>query len=381
MLSTSILYISITGELNGDFYGVPVSLSALAFGFVVLISLVPYILGYQLYLQFTRSAPAPTIHVGNAQLGCTFFIVTIWFIVLAINYGVGVMGRDIYEAPELVKLIIQITNRINPFYLGVFFIVGYQGSKRIIVLGIALLITLGILRAGLGIFMYVFLALIIRNHKNLRVSYHRLVPRLTIFIALILIITPHLYSIRSSMRESQNVNAEMSPTEIVLGRLVGRLSSISNTAFIYQNNDQFRSDVRTLDPAYFQRQMIAPLLGVWVIPEATPERLLINFHGSSLVNYSFMTGMPGNLTMAWFIDPIIAIFNAFTILPVLWLSFFFANKLALPYRNETCFLLLLYPLTSGVANELTSVLVSIVALLILFKFLNLFTHRVKSVST
>jgi hypothetical protein len=183
------------------------------------------------------------------------------------------------------------------------------------------------------------------------------------------------------MRESQNVNAEMSPTEIVLGRLVGRLSSISNTAFIYQNNDQFRSDVRTLDPAYFQRQMIAPLLGVWVIPEATPERLLINFHGSSLVNYSFMTGMPGNLTMAWFIDPIIAIFNAFTILPVLWLSFFFANKLALPYRNETCFLLLLYPLTSGVANELTSVLVSIVALLILFKFLNLFTHRVKSVST
>lgn len=375
MLLVSIAYTIITGNLNGDFYGVPLSLTDWEFTFVALISLAPYLIGYQIYKRFTRTAPAPTVRVGNALLGRTFFVVTLWFIFLAVEYGVGVMGRELYDAPELIKPFIQITNRISPFYLGVFFIVGYQGSKKIITLGIFLLITLGLLRAGLGVFMYVFLALLIRNHKSLRGAFRRHFFKLVLAVVLLPMVSSQLYAIRSEMRESQDINIDLSAAEIVVGRLVGRLSSISDTTFIFQNSDQFRSDVRVLDPLYFQRQTLAPLFGVGIVPENIPERLLINVHGGSLFDVSFMTGVPGNLTMAWFINPMIALMNAITMVLMVWLSLFFANKLDLPYRNEVCFMLLLYPLTSGVGNEFSFIAVSMVALILLFKLLRLFRFR------
>lgn len=375
MLSISIAYTLTTGNLNGDFYGVPLSMSGWEFTFVALISLAPYLIGYQMYKRFTRTAPPPTVRVGNALLGSTFFVVTLGFIFLAVKYGVGVMGLGLYDAPELIKPFIQIFNRINPFYLGVFFIVGYQGSKKIITLGIFLLITLGLLRAGLGVFMYVFLALLIRNHKSITSAFHRHFFTLVFAAVFLPIIVPPLYEFRSEMRESQDINLDMSVAEIVVGRLVGRLTSIGNTAFIFQNSDQFRSDVRLLDPLYFQRQTLAPLFGVGIVPENIPERLLINVNGGSLFDVSFMTGVPGNLTMAWFIHPMIALMNAITMVLMVWLSFFFANKLDLPYRNEVCFMLLLYPLTSGVGNEFSFIAVSMVALILLFKLFRLFRFK------
>jgi hypothetical protein len=377
MLSISIAYITITGELNGDFYGVPLSLSGWEFTCVSLISLAPYIVGYLIYLRFTRTAPAPTVRVGNALLGCIFFAVMLWFIVLAVEFGVGVLGRELYDAPALIKPLIQISNRINPFYLGVFFIVGYQGSKKVIALGIIFLITLGLLRAGLGVFLYVFLALVIRNHQTLRGSLRRHLIKLVLAAVLLPTAASQLYALRSEMRETQDINIDLTMVEIVTARLVGRLSSISNTAFIFQISQQFQADARALDPWYFQRQTLAPLLGVGVIPEDIPERLLINVHGGSLVDVSFMTGVPGNLAMAWFIHPVIALINAITLILMIWLSFFFANKLDLPYRNEVCFMLLLYPLTSGVGNEFSFIAVSMVALIILIKFIRLFRMRAK----
>lgn len=370
-LSISLAYILYTGELNGDFYGVPVRMGGMEFTFVTLISVAPYLVGYLMYRRFTRTAPAPTVRVGNALLGKTFFVVTLWFIVLAIKYDVGVLGRELYDAPGLLKPFIQVSNRINPFYLGSFFIAGYQGSKKIIALGIMLMIALGLLRAGLGVFMYVLLALGIRNHQQLRGMFRRHFFKLVLIIVLLPMAASQLYAIRSEMREAENVNASLSAIEIVTARLVGRLSSISNTAFIYEESRQFRSDVRALDLWYFQRQTLAPLFGVGIVPDDIPERLLINVNGGSLFDVSFMTGVPGNLTMAWFVSPLIALVNAVTMILLVWLSFFFANKLDLPYRNEVCFMLLLYPLTSGVGNEFSFIAVSMFALIVLFKVLRL----------
>lgn len=370
-LSISIGYVLFTGELNGDFYGVPVSMGAAEFSFVTLISLAPYLVGYYMYRRFTRTAPAASVRVGNALLGKTFFTVTLWFIVLAIKYDVGVLGRELYDAPGLLKPFIQITNRINPFYLGTFFIVGYQGPKKTIALGILLMITLGLLRAGLGVFMYVLLALAIRNHQSLRGALRRHLFKLVLAVVLLPLAASQLYALRSEMRDAEDVNASLTAVEILTARLVGRLSSISNTAFIFDNSQQFQSDTRALDPFYFQRQTLAPLLGVGIIPEDTPERMLINVNGGSLFDVSFMTGVPGNLTMAWFVHPLVALANALTMILMVWLSFFFANKLDLPYRNEVCFMLLLYPLTSGVGNEFSFIAVSMVALIVLFKLLRL----------
>lgn len=372
-------YILTTGRYNGDFMGVPVTLSLGEFSLSFIASVAPYLLGYFVYQRFSRRASPPTVRVSNALLGKTFFAVTIWFIVLAISYGVGAMGEGEYYAPAMLKPVIQITNRINPFYLGVFFIVGYQGSRKTIALGITLLIILGLLRGGLGVFMYIFLALVIRNHRNIRSAVRRHFFKIALSILAVPFVTTQLYSLRADLRGTEGLYAEISMVEMVGAILVGRLSSISDSSFIMQERAQFKSEAKQLDPWYFQQQLLAPLLGIGVVPEIIPERLLINAFGGQYFNVSYMAGVPGNLLMAWFIHPLIALINAITILTMMLLSFFFANKLNLPYRNEVCFMLLLYPLTSGVSNEFSFIPVFMIALIILFKMLRLLGKGMRAV--
>lgn len=374
-LFVSVAYILTTGTFNGDFYGVPVTLGSWELSFSILAAVAPYFFGYWLYLRFYRRAPAPTVRVGNALLGNAFFIVTLWFILLAYKYDVGVLGRELYDAPALIKPFIQITNRLNPFYLGAFFIVGYKGAKKTIALGIALMITLGLLRAGLGVFMYVLLALVIRNHRNFRGVFRRHFFKIVIMALVLPLGASQLYSLRSELRDKEDLDASLTATEIITARLVGRLSSISNSSFVLQEIAQFRSDVKPLDPWYFQRQSLAPLLGVGIIPEITPERLLINVNGSSLLDVSFMTGVAGNLLMAASKSPLIAVMNLITMISMCWLTFYIANKLALPYRNEVAFMLLLYPLTSGVGNEFSGLALSMLALVIVFTLVNSLSIR------
>lgn len=374
-LFLSVAYILTTDTYNGDFHGVPVTLGPWALSFSIVASVIPYFFGYWLYRRFSRRAPPPSVRVGNAVLCATFFVVTIWFIFLAINYGVGVMGGGLYDAPAMLKPFIQITNRINPFYLGAFFIAGYQGSRKIIALGITLMITLGLLRAGLGVFIYISLSLAIRNHRHFRGAFRRHFSKIALFVLVLPIATSQLYTLRSELRGQEDIDVALTVTEIVTARLVGRLSSISNSSFVMQEHVQFKSDARLLDPWYFQRQMLSPLFGVGIVPEVIPERLLINVHGSDLFDVSFMTGVPGNLAMAWFVHPMIAIVNAVAMIIMIWLSFFFANKLDLPYRNEVCFMLLLYPLTSGVSNEFSFIAVSMLALIVLFKLMRLLSVK------
>jgi hypothetical protein len=376
-LLISVAYILTTGTYNGDFLGQTVTLDLWEFSLGIVASVVPYFISYWLYLRFTRCTRSSKVRVGNALLGMAFFFFTIWFILLALKYDVGVLGKGIYDAPALLTPFIQITNRINPFYLGVFFIVGYQGSRKTIALGIALLITLGLLRAGLGVFMYVLLALCIRNHRSIQRNFFKTVPILLV----ILLLTPTLYSLRDELRgETNNANEfEFAVMETFAARLAGRLSSITNSSFVLQERDQFKTDVKRLDPWYYQRQVLAPLVGVSVLPEVVPEKLLFNFYGTDPFDeayVSFMAGVTGNLAMAWFVHPLFALVNVFTMIFMIWLTYFFANKLDLPYRNEVCFMLLMYPLTSGNGLELSTIALSMVALMAIFMLLRfLFIKR------
>ncbi len=376
-LILSFLYILVTGRFNGDFHGVEVTLSVwwLTFSFVA--SVIPYFFCYWLYLKFSRNARAPTVRVGNALLGISFFSITTWFIFLAIKYNVGVLGLGVYEATEFLTPLIQITNRISPYYLGVFFIVGYKGSRATIALGVLLLITLGVLRAGLGVFIYILLALVIRNHQQIRGAFRNHLIKIILIVVLAPSAIGELYSLRSELRGQEDFSAALSASEIIVARLAGRLSSISNSSFILQEQSHFRSVALNIDPLYFQRQVLAPLFGVGIIPEVIPERILINFFGGSFLDVSYMAGVPGNLALAWFIGPPIFLINLVTIVLMAWLSFYFANKLDLPFRNEVCFMLIMYPMTSGVGNEFSFIAVSMVALIVMFKLMRLigFSNR------
>jgi hypothetical protein len=181
----SYAYVLVTGQYNGDFYGVPETLGVLGQTAIFAASVLPYIFGWQLYKFYKRRRMPRTIPLPPARVTVVFFIFVIWFIVLAVTYGVGVMGKPLYEAPGAITPLIQLTNRINPFYLGVLFILVHQGSRKVLWLGIVLLVCLGIARAGLGVVLYIALALIVRNYGFLS-SYFRVNKVKIAFIALML---------------------------------------------------------------------------------------------------------------------------------------------------------------------------------------------------
>ena len=100
-----------------------------------------------------------------------------------------------------------------------------------------------------------------------------------------------------------------------------------------------------------------------VAPTITPERLLIAGTQSYEGYSTFMTGVPGNLIMAWYVSPWVLVVNIISIIAsicgVLWLSRYFGNGMARVFGLG----MLVYPLTSGVANEFALLLLNTIILL------------------
>jgi hypothetical protein len=287
------------------------------------------------------------------------------------KYDVGVLGKELYDAPSYIKPFIQLSNRLNPFYLGVLFILLHRGSRAILWSGIALLIALGLLRAGLGVFLYVSLALLVRHFGGVRGYVRR--HKISILLAALAfpLMVAQLYSVRAALRDDGSAEIVMSATEIVAARLVGRLSSFSNSAIVAQETSLFRNEVRQLAPLYFASQAFGGIFGVAFIPRVTPERMLINIYGGDWFDVSFMVGVPGNLYLGWLISPVIFLFNLSLIVLMCVTVFLVARQLNIPCANEFALLLVLYPLTSGVGSEFSSLIASLIGFCVIFAAIRL----------
>jgi hypothetical protein len=361
-------YVMITGTYNGDFFGVPETLGFFGQGAMLVAAMAPYGIGWLVYRHYKAKPYRGAIEVPQRRLTVVFFLMVVWFIVLALKWDVGVLGREIYDAPALIKPFIQITNRINPFYLGVLFILMYRGPRKVLWLGIALLIALGIARAGLGVFIYLLLAGVIRGQTSIT----RFVRRHKLALIFGLLVFPtavsQLYQLRSSLRDKEP-EADLTITQVITARLVGRLSSFSNSALVVQETAHFKDSVRHLDPLYYERQAFGGIFGAAFVPEITPERMLINVYGGDWVDISFMVGTPGNLYIAWLISPAIAALNLSLLIGMCMATFSLSRVLRVPVANEFALMLLLYPLTSGVSNEFSSLVAAIASFVVLFAIL------------
>ncbi len=364
----SFVYVLVTGTYNGDFFGVSETLGLAGQTAMLVAGLAPYGIGWFIYRIYKASPYRGTIPVPPRRLYATFFILMVWFILLALKWDVGVLAKEIYDAPALIKPFIQISNRINPFYLGVLFILMYRGPRGGLLLGIALLIVLGLARAGLGVFIYILLALLIRENASLI----RFAKRFKVVILVSLLVFPtlvsQLYQLRSSLRD-KDPEVELTVAQVITARLVGRLSSFSNSALVVQETQHFQSAVGQLDPLFYERQAFGGIFGAAFVPEATPERMLINVYGGDLVDISFMVGVPGNIYMAWLISPALALVNFTLMVAMCVATFKLARMMRIPVANEFALMLLLYPLTSGVSNEFSSLVTAMASFVVLFAVL------------
>ncbi|MBO9518972.1 MAG: oligosaccharide repeat unit polymerase [Porphyrobacter sp.] len=350
----SCLYCVVMGQFNGDFFPQPVFLSVPSLLIVMIACLVPYFATWKLAGALERLPPRWMFEPSQSSLLIFMLAGFALHIAATVLYGVGVLDREFYSAPPLVVPFIQVLNRLDPYYLGVFYILATPKRTSTDLLAISLMMATGLLRAGVGAFVYIIIALTIKYRFELLALCRRMPWLIVGAVVALPTIVSALYEVRGRLRG--DASYEYSLSEMMLGRFVGRLSSFSNVAYIEQFSQSFAWSAKSLEPFYFAKQALVSLFGSSIAPGLTPERLLIAGNRSYEGYSTFMAGVPGNLYIAWYISPWVASFNLFLIVAivtaVLWMSRYFGSGLSRTFGIA----MLVYPLTSGVANEFSSLL-------------------------
>lgn len=368
----SWVYCTVTNQFNGDFWTRENTLSQTLLFIIFLISIIPYFFLYRFDIYFKARASRKKKLILPAWF-LEFFLLLIfgWSIGVTLIFDVGVMSQQFYDAPSWIKPIIQLGNRIDPTFVGAFYIL--SAPKRFIsdAKPAFLMITLGLLRSGLGVFLYLFIIFTVKYHRELiQFIKHRF---LILLIALTFSanIIGILFDIRSTLRNEIQVSLEFS--DLMAAKLAGRISSYSNFAYLIQESDEFSNAARDLSSMYYSGQIAGRLIHGDLSPNVTPEKILID---SSFLydGYStFMPSVPGNFLLAWFVSPWVAFANLLIliiiVLSTLKISHTFGNGSA----SSVGIVMLLYPLTSGVSHELAFVLFNA---LIFYLFCKIFGRKV-----
>lgn len=358
----SLIYCVLLGQFNGDFFPRPVYLSAGILLVVLVACLFPFVGAWKLAGIFDRIPPRRVFRTSQRALLIFLLAGFAAHIAATLLFGVGVMDSETYQAPSLIMPFIQILNRIDPFYLGAFFILATRKHAPTDLLAIGLMLTIGFLRAGIGAFNYIVIAMCIKYSVELMILFRR-APWLILAAGAALPATINaLYEFRGRLRGDMQL--DLSIWELLFGRFIGRLSAFSNVAYIQQNSQSFQWASSALEPLYYIKQGLVSLLGSGFMPAITPERLLIAGTESYEGYSNFMAGIPGNLLMAWYVSPWVAALNLVTMIgsvaAILWLSRYLGNGMSRAFGMG----MLLYPLTSGVANEFSMLLLNTIVFLL-----------------
>ncbi|RJX72377.1 hypothetical protein DZ860_08170 [Vibrio sinensis] len=375
----SYLYVNITGLYNGDFGGVSTELSRLDLAVVLLLTLLPYVVLFFFYVFFKSISlgnERKVIITTSRRVTYLFCLILIWYLFVTFYFGVGLMGQGDVGVPAFISPFIKIINRINPFYLGVLFILVHEGSKKVLFFIVIALAVLGLSRAGIGVFLYIIMAFFVR----LNFSPTSYVKKYPIRFILLIFIFPSfigtIYDIRNELRDEILVSS-LSIFELVFIKLIGRFSSFPNLAMIIQENIYFINNLPNLSENYFMLHGFAAVAGVSVIPDVIPERLLINIFGGDLFDKSYMVGFFGNLYISYLKSPIICVYNLFFLFLCILITYVYSIKLRFKYSVEYATLLLIYPMTSGSSLEFSTLALSVFLFYCVFRGINIILSQMK----
>lgn len=370
----SLFYSLVTGEYNGDFYGVPVGLPHWALLAVFLLTTLPFLVLRWLGRHFDQRPPALLI---DCPLGFLRVFVPVTLVLQAFvtwRFGVGIIGQDPYEVGGLMKFVVLFLNRFQPFYLGAFLVVLLPKRSRLELLIFVLMVLVGVLRAGIGVFLYILIILILKYVDEIKPFLRR--HKVSAIVALC--VTPFLisalYTARNTWRDTEAVE-DQTVAMIAAGLFTGRMSALTNTAVVIENADHFRVAAKDLAPGYYYRQALSTFLGAGFGPTPTPQQLLINMDGGGIDNITYMTGPIGELVIAGQSSLAMGAGNLAMALSLIVATLWLARQFRSPAIVRLALGLLCYPVMSGVPTEISAVLYFFVVMAMLLCVVNVFVPK------
>ena len=382
----SYLYVLNTGKYNGDFLNQKTRLSDTLLFFNLLLTIIPFLVLYAIYKHYKQFDNKYKVTIQANIFGLFLFLVVVFQIIVTQLYGVGKLGQEYYEAPDFIKLIIQILNRFNVVLgISIYSVVVGKKNKFQYVLWL-LVIILSILRTSLSIFVIICFILILLNMDTIWKFIKKQFVLISILIVLAPVIVGVLYNVRKQLRQNKdnieiNIKDDDKNTysEEIFGKVVGRLSSFTNSAIIQEREGKIKGLTTNFPLLQYPKEAFSAIYGKFINQnDIAYKNLILESYGNHIRTYSSMNGTQGLLLISYYQSNAIFVINLITILLIIIVSFELISLLHYEKIMEVVFLFFCFTVFSGNADEYMGLLMVIVLYLFLFLFLNLFKVRIQT---
>lgn len=350
----SYIFTIITGYYNGDFLLQKCTLSFPIFTLNFILTIVPFFILYYIYIFFKKKyKPKYFIPTSSNTIENFSIILNIIYLILVAKYNVGKAFAEVYSAPPLITLIIQIILRLSPtsWLTFSFFI---TNDKKKMVLFAFMLILNGILTGYFSIFLTLIFMLILK-YNYFFIPFIK--KNFLVLIFLLAVSAPIMelgYTIRDTIRGTESNVSSMDNTTLIIGKFFGRLSPLPNTSMILQNEKIYKTYAENLPTTFYLNSMIGGVIYSNLKLSYPPEKIL---SGSKEEDYvSFMCGTTGILYFAWDKSWFCFIITLLLIITMVILIFKILSTFKFNLKYEVGFFLLMYPTMTGVGKEFFSIL-------------------------
>ena len=369
----SYIYALATQEYNGDFLNIPVRLNITILSIIFVFCLIPYWIQWRIYKYFkNKKNTLKKVYINTKLIEPFVFLLLLAHIFVIVGFGVNRVGAPPYQAPDFIKLFIQILLRFDVVLWGSFLILLLPKNKLKTSLLVAFLMTLiGILKGSFGIINTIALLFIIKYYSIIIAFIKKRIPLVIIAAFIFPTLVEFAYTQRDLIRNVQYEEEKLEPGRLITGKLVGRLSSFSNAAFLIDNAPKYILMAQGFDNYFYQKGMLISIdAATYGKGNYSPEKYL---KPNTPDGISFMLGTTGILIFSLYKSSYTLIINIISIIIISLLIFEILRRVKFDYNIELSYILLLYPTLSGVSSEYSFILLTLIVFfitLIFFSVLN-----------
>ncbi|GHV42924.1 hypothetical protein AGMMS49546_23090 [Spirochaetia bacterium] len=377
----SYLYVCIYGSYNGDFLGKPSSLKNNILLLNLLITILPFFAVYYVFHWCVRIPVKHKISIPVKEFGVFLFFFLIFKVITTKIYAVGVLSEDLYSAPLWILPFIKISNKIDPvFGVCIYSLVVSKKSKLLPILYI-LILFISILQHSIFVLFTFFVLYIIKHSKNLSLIIKKQFPILLLLLLFSPKIVGSIYSYRSELRGEADITAaiKMSGPILLHGKLIGRLSSFSDSAIIIEDKTTI---TRIVKEHFFTFMYPIESLSVFIGGpfekwNYSYPRIVLQSQGYYNKKVTYFLGIQGALMVGLYYSPLAFLVNIITIF-FFWFIVFRIIML-LPYEGlpEIIFFFILTGVMSGLSVNPMGLFMNIFCCIIVFLIINCLKKNIK----
>ena len=373
---SSFVFTLIGGMYNGDFSRDEVSLSALGLSFALLLTIIPYIVVWKLYrhyvIRYFNSQKHFTIPIRILR-NVTWVLIIVSILLFLSGYGRMGQGENAIDASNPITILRSIIYKLTKFpwaYMCLLLV----NKKRDVVITALLSSLRSVAAFSLGGLLWVALILVYKYYSKVAKYFKKYIIIWGIMSIMIPGIIAFLYNVRTQLRSGNDIE-EMTGSELIFGKLCGRISSFSNNAIMLERVPL----VLALADTYPTQFLFYDAVGFFGIHSSSFKSvgnvMQVEIVGSPNEDYQTMAGFGGVMVLSVAKSILVMCINLALIMALLYLVYY------LPYRFKwpCCYGIALFS-TIGfcISSDVSDLSVTVFGYIIIYYTLK-FLKRVKSV--